>query len=383
MLTPLQEYVSQKGYATIGEELGINAYEHPSLPLVGFKYSQIDSPKTNEVVRWSRGTVLEKGTWKLVAQPFKRFFNYGENTDEMKLFDWSDVSVTSKEDGSLMILYFYAGEWQLNTSGSFAFGQYDPYTAETWRDLFWKTFAASGGKKEELNANYTYILELCTIQNKVIRLYPQGRVYMLSTFDGPIEQAWATTASEAARVGVPTAISYNFKSIEQVEDFLMEQEKKDPTFEGVVIRDKNNVRFKVKSKTYLSLHHLHDNGNVARTDRLVQLALSNEGDELLVYLPELKDKFNEIKVILKQEFADLQVVWEANRNISEQKAFAMKVKDHKFSALLFAMKKKPEEMRTEHEFRKLWNDACDLILRKVFPKEQAALAKADKEFKAK
>ena len=81
MLTALQEYVIANGYEKIGEELGISAYEHPTLPLVGFKYSQIDSPKTHPVVRASRGTVLEKGTWKLVAHPFTRFFNYGENLE--------------------------------------------------------------------------------------------------------------------------------------------------------------------------------------------------------------------------------------------------------------------------------------------------------------
>ncbi len=372
-MTPLQEYVSQNGYADIGEKLGISVYEHPTLPLVGFKYSQIDSPKTDTVVRWSRGTVLEKGTWKLIAQPFVRFFNYGENVEELKTFDWSDLTVTSKEDGSLAIVYFYAGEWQMNTSGSFALGNYDAWSNETWRSLFWKTFENNGGRKDKLDPEYSYIFELCTMQNKVIRMYPKGTVFMLSRFKGDVESPWCDTVKAASEIGVQTATTYQFKSIEDVEDHLMIQEKADASYEGVVIRDKNNVRFKVKSKSYLALHHLHDNGNVSRTDRLVQLALANEGDEVLVYLPELKDRYREIKGILDAEYLEMKDLWNKNKHIDDKKTFALAVKDHRYSAILFGMKKLSPEQRTDHELAKAWSGAGDLIMKR-WPKESLPVA---------
>jgi hypothetical protein len=69
LMLNLQKYLrAGKTPEDLKEELGIKFYEHPSLPLVGFKYHQIDSPKTNEIVRECRGIVLEKNTWNLVAK---------------------------------------------------------------------------------------------------------------------------------------------------------------------------------------------------------------------------------------------------------------------------------------------------------------------------
>src|SRR5581483_8555835 len=89
---------------------GINFYEHPTLPLIGFKYDQIDSPKTDPIVKEARGIVLGKCTWNVIAKPFNRFFNLGEDQENFKDFDWNDFTCYTKEDGSLMIVYFYDGQ---------------------------------------------------------------------------------------------------------------------------------------------------------------------------------------------------------------------------------------------------------------------------------
>ena len=71
------------------DELGILVTEHPNpnVPLVSLKYSQINSPKHNEIVKECRGLVLEKDTWNVVAKPFKRFFNLGEDINAEGEFD--------------------------------------------------------------------------------------------------------------------------------------------------------------------------------------------------------------------------------------------------------------------------------------------------------
>ena len=62
------------------------------------------------VVRECRGLVLHAQTHDLVARSFPRFFNWGEMAEEMKGFDFSDFTVHTKEDGSLVLLYFFAGQ---------------------------------------------------------------------------------------------------------------------------------------------------------------------------------------------------------------------------------------------------------------------------------
>jgi hypothetical protein len=60
-MLPIQAYLrSGKAPENLQEELGIYHYEHPSLPLVGFKYHQSDSPKYDLIVRNARGIVLER-----------------------------------------------------------------------------------------------------------------------------------------------------------------------------------------------------------------------------------------------------------------------------------------------------------------------------------
>jgi len=173
----LQEYLHAHGVDKLKEELGIRVYAHPDRvdSLLGFKYSQIDSPRTHPVVRECRGIVLEKDTWHVVAKPFDRFFNVGEVEDEFKLFDWDSFKCVNKEDGSLIIVYYYDGEWHANTSGSFGHGM-APYYDGTWRDLFWKTAKID---KDLLSKEHTYCFELCTPYNKVVKQYRSPRAYLL------------------------------------------------------------------------------------------------------------------------------------------------------------------------------------------------------------
>ena len=58
------------------EELSLGVHEHPESPLIGFSYSQIDSPKTHPIVREARGITLERDSWRVVAKAFNRFFKH-------------------------------------------------------------------------------------------------------------------------------------------------------------------------------------------------------------------------------------------------------------------------------------------------------------------
>jgi hypothetical protein len=366
-MTPLQEYISANGPQAV-DALGISVFEHPTLPLVGFQYSQTDSPKTHPVVRWSRGTVLEKGTWNLVAQPMVRFFNYGENEADSKAFDWSSYVATEKADGSLCILYFYAGEWRVNTSGSFGLCRYSKTEEGTWTELFWKTFADSGGKKEGLDTSLVYIFEICTPATRVVKIHRSPRLFLVTSFRGADELPFGDTLRMEKTVGIRTVLMFGrFKDIAEIRAFIAKKAEADPAFEGFVLRDKNNVRFKVKSQSYLALHHLFDNGELQQ-NRLVQLALANEGDEVLLYLPQLAEKYKETKAVLDADFQALLAAWNAAKDIQDQKTFALSVKSSKagkYSGLLFSFRKLPKETQKESVLRSMWRASSDLIVKNL------------------
>jgi tRNA splicing ligase len=230
----VQRYLrSGKTPEDLKEDLGINFKRHPSLPLILFKYSQIDSPRHHELVRECRGIVLEEGTWKIVAKGFNRFFNVGEVDWEYRRFNWDDFEVRSKEDGSLILLYNYEGEWHVNTSGSFGLGELDSYGG-TWRDLFWATAPFHVNDLKMFNPTQTLVFELCTPYNKVVRTY-KPTVYLLGIFDHvwqnegypSMELSPHLVDDLAEGLGVPRPKSYKFSGQEEVRKFLQDQEDSD------------------------------------------------------------------------------------------------------------------------------------------------------------
>ena len=125
--------------------------------LVLFKYSQIDSDFFNPIVKECRGIILEKDTWRVVAYPFKKFFNFGEAyADEI---DWESAVVETKEDGSLIKVYYYDGEWRVGTNGTIcaenAESNAGPY--KNFRQLFDAAAEKCGLDFSRLNRYYTYI----------------------------------------------------------------------------------------------------------------------------------------------------------------------------------------------------------------------------------
>src|SRR4051812_20747999 len=115
----VQEFLQTKTHDDLTAELGIRVTKHPTLPLVILNYDQIESPKTNPIVRECRALTLHGDTHELISKSFSRFFNWGEVVEEMSLFDFSSFTVQEKLDGSLAKLFFFNGRWHGSTRASF------------------------------------------------------------------------------------------------------------------------------------------------------------------------------------------------------------------------------------------------------------------------
>lgn len=65
----LQRFLLDGGsLADLENNLHLHLHHHPTLPLVGFTYDQLDSPKLDPIVREARGILLEKDSWELIAK---------------------------------------------------------------------------------------------------------------------------------------------------------------------------------------------------------------------------------------------------------------------------------------------------------------------------
>lgn len=93
----VQEFIKEKGWAALKEELFIDVREYDN-GLRVLNYDQISSPKMHPVVMECRALKLDQDG-NVVSRAFDRFFNYGEG--DTKNFDFSDCTVFEKADGCL------------------------------------------------------------------------------------------------------------------------------------------------------------------------------------------------------------------------------------------------------------------------------------------
>lgn len=357
-----QEYLrSGKTLEDLEKDTGIEATHHPILPLIILNYSQINSNKTEEKVRECRGLVLEKDSWNLIARSFPRFFNIGECEEEFKLFNWNNFISTEKADGSLIIIYWYKDRWMINTRGSFGTGQICEFFDGTWQDI---VFRCDGFKEILVNPNrgYTYVCELCSPYNKIVRAYEKPQLFLLSIFEGENELSWDVVEKYKYSVD-----SYKFESLESVQQFIKEKEESDKTYEGLVLRDDQNRRWKIKSSTYLALHRLKGNGNIFAPKNLLPFVLSGESDELLVYYKECETAYRAVEKQVNEEYANLRQIWETYHATELQKDFAQAiVPKTKFASLLFTLRKKLGNSQTEKDLKEIWRNSEDLIVKVLY-----------------
>lgn len=316
-------------------EFGIANKKHDDGRVI-LDYDQITSPKFNPIVRECRGLVLDyTNDWKLVARSFYRFFNHGEGGEENK-FSAENMTAADKEDGSMILLYFFKGEWRVNTRFSFADSKVND-SEYTWEELFW--LAAKNLHKEFLIPGRTYVFELCSIYNKVVRHYAEPKVYLLGTFTGDQEDIQGTHKMEAYFLGVEYPKEYFFKEVEDVVSYIKEMQSKDPTYEGLVLRDTYGRRLKVKSPSYLVLHKKLGNRKPTVEDLYSMSVEDDGGDEFLTYFPEIAEKLNRVKVRKGIIMIKILGLFNENKDLPTQKDFALAVKDHECAFGAFALKK--------------------------------------------
>lgn len=366
-----QEYLRQfssteSALSAIADEYGIVNSRHEDGRVI-LNYRQGVSPKTDPLVRECRGLTLDsKDNWRLVARGFDRFFNIGEHREEQDKFQWNDSIATEKVDGSLVLCYYYRGSWHVNTRGSFATGDV-VQGSMTWRQLAEAALNRTIHKYTRKNYNwtnsfnkeYTYIMELCSPYNKVVRLYPEPIVYLLSLFNKENEIDWDTTVIEGFMSGARCPKEYTFSNVEKVINYIESVSENDKTWEGIVLRDSNNLRIKCKSKSYVMLHRAL--GGVQITPKnILPFVLNGEITELLVYYPEIKGLADEVGEKVDQFKWDMFKLWLSVKDIESQKEYAIAVKDTIYSPVLFTARKlnvNPVDILVDFE---------DLLLERLF-----------------
>lgn len=373
----VKEYLNEAGKSldTLKEELGISyrIFNAKNGDLVILSYSQIDSPKTNPIVRMCRGLVLEMNTWEIVSFPFYRFYNFEEVPEERLKFNWKNSMATEKIDGSLLEVFNYKGEWLLSTRSMIGGENAVNALGTTVNSIF--DMAICPMTREEffdsLTPNISYIFELVSPFNQIVTQWHDAHLYLIGgrskNFD---EEEFSFTdlyftLNSAMKniIRIPKVISlYDKESGDFVgfEKMKMLAETGNSQDEGFVVVDfssydkKTNSfpRVKVKNSAYVALHHLRgslENGT-PQYERILTLIYNKEDAEVLSSLPHMKPYFDEVKEkynkFLEEFNTDLKLISDELNDPQKfidhpelKKEFAMKIKDSKYKNLFFFMLK--------------------------------------------
>lgn len=218
----------------------------------------------------ARGLILDPAEQRVVATPFPKFFNVGERDQPIPDLPFE---VFDKLDGSLLILFWHAGEWRTATKGSFNSNQ------ARWAKVHIDSFDLSA-----LDPTVTYLAEAIYPANKIVIRYADSGLFLLAAYrqDGT-ELSYEDLQSVGATVGWPVVTRLASPSFS---DLLANAATLPATQEGWVLRFSNGLRLKIKGDEYLRIHRM-----VSRLTPLAIWDLMANGGDMAGYRKELPEEF--------------------------------------------------------------------------------------------
>ena len=344
-------YIKAHGLQAAEKEfkLLVRDYGHKVL----LKYSQIDSDMSLPEVQDARGLILEKGTWKVMSLPFRKFFNAAEG--HAAKIDWETALILEKLDGSLMQLYYdwVLDEWCVGTSGTAdASGEVNNKMGTTFADLFWGTIAKLNGKfhmitstnahnkftpeertarlNEFLNKDFCWIFELTTPYNVVVKPHTESSVTLLTARNvNTLEElSYENLCWMRVELDVPVVKAFDINA-SNVGHILATLEGMPWSEEGYVVVDEKFNRIKIKNPAYVAVHHLKSK---TAEYNILEIVKSNEIDEFGATFPErleeitqLHKNYHDLRIKLNEVWVVLQNHKPKNITKEETKKYAMKV----------------------------------------------------------
>lgn len=319
-------------------------------------YEQIEFNRTSPIRKGHpintecRNLVLRQvdGVWTELSHSFPRFNNYGESTQTDELFAAEmkngNVVAFDKLDGSLVQITYFDNEWHIFTRGSDA--DANPFRGMDDDAKSDRTFGAAVRSYVDmklLDQDCIYICELCT-PGAHITSYAHEFVQITAVYHRTHERL-ITDHKELSEISARVQVDFAPQFVPTSFQDLNERLNCMPAdFEGyVLLYVQNGVehRLKFKSESYKRLHHTKSNLNTR--DNMINVILSGEVDEFLTLqsMAPFRDRIMALQARVDAFVDTLRTQFDRYKDL-DQKSFALAVKDLKYSAYLFKMRKNPE-----------------------------------------
>ncbi|KAF4584937.1 hypothetical protein EYR40_001763 [Pleurotus pulmonarius] len=228
----------------------IKTNEHPDLPLRIHNYTDkatrchISDP----LLQASRALITERTTGNVVSRSFSKFFNFHERPAYKPTGDEFTAVVEEKVDGSIISMFWYAGQWRTASKAQFS-GPHVSAAEEVLRDLY-------PGATNLFDKEKAYVFELVYPRMPLAIKYTENKLVLLSIIgkDGsepPWDFDWSIFPFPRPRVQrVEHGTTLNMKELKAL-NIANE--------EGFVVKyyrtkdDRRPQRIKVKFEAYLAI----------------------------------------------------------------------------------------------------------------------------------
>jgi T4 RnlA family RNA ligase len=357
----VQKFLETKTFGDLIKEHGVYASLSKSGRKFSLNYDQIEAKETDPLAQECRGLILSStdgnpiyceitadgkrhyenvgpGETTILAYPMKRFFNYGQGCAAE--INWSDpnLAVLEKLDGTLCIVYFdkFTEKWCVATRSVPEADLLMDNGLFTFRTLFEKavedtTELTFNALTELLSKSHTYCFELTTPYNRIVVAYPNNGITLLAVRDLTTgkEVDFSHDVVQYLNCVVPFVQAYTPTSVSEIVDWVSSLNPME--HEGVVVRDGQFNRIKVKNAAYVAYNKVRD--QLATSERnIVELILQEKDDDVIPMLPEeIVKNLQKIKIgmqaaIKKYDEAYLAAKAQADAtNPGDKKTFAILV----------------------------------------------------------
>lgn len=310
----------------------------------------INSDMSLPLVQECRGVIIDVDSLEVISYPFNKFFNLHE--EYHATIDWSSAYTTRKIDGSICKIVRLGQRLLISTNKTI-----DAFKAEIQNQLGcpYKTFgdvilqglqkASYEGGYSEVNEmcmdifeeGYTYIFELVSPYTKIVIPYNEIRLYLIGVRNNHTFQEIFFNDSCLSKIQRCFQRPQCYL-IGSEKDVVKAAESLPETEEGFVVVDKYFNRIKVKSLTYVRLHHMRGEGVLTYS---AALAVYRQGkaevDELLSYFPEYESAYRNLEEKIRSIEEAAERGWDEfySKGLTSRKEQAQYITQHCFPPAYF------------------------------------------------
>lgn len=357
---------SGKSLDSLKETNGINY--NITKDKVCLNYDQINASESDPVASQCRGLVLRLDSWDVVACPMFRFFNLHQgNAADV---DINNAAFEEKMDGTCIIVYWDENQqlWcsgtrsrceadvpiddtKITFSGLVKIAVNNMYfskntTAYCVKLISLQDFMSAMNSVNNSNKKqYTFVFELTSPINRIVCKYNKIELTLLAVRNNITLKEEKSSLWNNEDFGLKTPKLYEFNNINHLTQVIVDWNPID--HEGVVIKDKNFNRVKVKNPAYLALNHMRD--SLMKSIRgCIEIILLGKEDDIVGVMPEfVMKKIEYLKPIIKEVLLRTQKEYDEIKEIQDMKTFALEAQKKLWPSAMFALKRgKTTDLKT-------------------------------------